>query len=100
MKKMNVLIKLAAAVAAVAGIAYLVVKYYDGIKAWIKKLCPCCKLEEDFVSDAEFEPAEETSAEEAAPVEEETPVEEEAPVEEPAPVDESIPVADDSDFEA
>lgn len=100
MKHINILIKLAAAVAAVAGIAYLVVKYYDEIKAWIKKLCPCCELEEDFVPEAEFESAEETSEEEAVPVEEAPAEEEEAPVEEPAPVDDSVPVAEDSDFEA
>ncbi len=50
MKFASKLIKLAAAAAAVAGIAYLVVRYFDDIKAWLSKFCPCCDytLEDDF----------------------------------------------------
>ena len=49
MKLAEAIIKLGVAIAAVAGIAFLVVKYMDAIKAWLEKLCPCCELEEDFV---------------------------------------------------
>lgn len=94
MKTINTLIKLAAAIAAIAGIAYLVVKYLDTIKAWISKLCPCCAIEEEPVEEvaAEEIPAEEAPAEEAPA--EEVPAEE-APVE-----DDGAPVAEDADFEA
>lgn len=94
MKTVKALIKLAAAVAAVAGIAYLVVKYFDAIKAWVQKLCPCCALEDDFTE--EEAPVEEAPVE-AAPAEEAAG---EAPAEEAAPADDGVPVADDADFEA
>ena len=99
--------KIVAAVVAIAGIAFLVYKYMDAIKAWMAKLCPCCEveLEEDFEVEAPVEevveeaPVEEVPAEdttEEAPAEE-APVEE-APAEE-APAEEA-PVADEADFEA
>jgi hypothetical protein len=96
MKLFNTIMKLAAAIAAIAGIAFLVVKYMDAIKAWLSKLCPCCdvELEDDFDVEVEFvaegdeEPVEEVIVEEA--VAEEAPV-----VEEP-----EAPVADEADFEA
>ena len=91
MKTINTLIKLAAAATAIAGIAFLVVKYFDAIKAWMAKLCPCCALEEDFV--AEDEVAVEETAEEAV----EEPAEEVAAEE---VVEDDAPVAEDSDFEA
>lgn len=101
MKLFNTIMKLAAAVAAVAGIAYLVVKYMDAIKAWLNKLCPCAdvELEDDF--DVEIEFSEDVPVEENVEevVVEEAPVEE-APAEE-APVEEvAAPVAEESDFEA
>lgn len=87
--------KIVAAIAAIAGIAFLVYKYMDAIKAWLTKLCPCCEveLEEDFVPEEEI--VEEEAAEEA-PAEE---AEEEAPVEE-VPAEEAAPVAEEADFEA
>ena len=84
MKLAEIIIKIGLAIAAVAGIAFLVVKYMDAIKAWVEKLCPCCNIEE-----------EEELVEE--PVEE--PVAEEAPVEEIV-VEEGTPVAEETDFEA
>ena len=42
MKLAETIIKIGVAIAAIAGIAYLVVKYMDAIKAWAEKLCPCC----------------------------------------------------------
>ena len=89
MKLFNTFVKLAAAIAAVGAIAYLVVKYFDAIKAWAEKLCPCCKVELE---------AEAEAVEEASPVEE-APAEEAAPVEE-APAEDDAPVAEESDFEA
>lgn len=105
MKLFNTIVKLAAAVAAVAGIAYLVYKYMDAIKAWLNKLCPCAdvELEDDFdieIEVVEDAPAEETPAEETA---EEAPAEEapaEEPAVEPAAEEDAAPVADEADFEA
>lgn len=83
MKIAKIIAKIAAAAAVIGGIAYLVIKYYDEIKAWIQKICPCCALEDDFMEECE--------AEEDAPAAEEAPA---APVVE----DETVPVADDADF--
>ena len=83
MKLGETIIKIGLAIAAVAGIVFLVVKYMDAIKAWIEKLCPACELEEDF-----DETVEEVAAEEVAP---------EAPVEEVI-VEEGTPVAEENDF--
>ena len=92
--------KIVAAIAAIAGIAFLVIKYMDAIKAWLGKLCPCVEveLEDDFVADDEIpaEPAEEAAeAEDAA-----EDAAEEAPAEDAAPADEANPVAEEADFEA
>lgn len=91
MKTLNTVLKLLSALAAIAGIVYLIATYGDQIVAWAKGImakCPCmcnCEAtEEDF---AEESPAEE------APVEE-VPAEE-APAEEV-----SAPVANEEDFEA
>ena len=95
---MKTVIKLLSALAAVAGVVYIIATYGEQITAWAKKVlsnlpkCPCCK--ED---DAEVAPAEEAPAEEPAAME--VPVE--APV--AAPVEEPVvaphePVAEDADF--
>ena len=93
MKAVNLIIKIVAARAAVAGIVYIVATYGDKIVAWAKKLlgccpcdgeCECCEcecFEEEEVAEEEAEVAEE-AAEEVA--------EEEASEE---------PVAAESDFE-
>lgn len=103
MKALKNVMKLVAAAAAVAGIAYLVVKYMDTITAWLKKYCPCCCNEVPAVEEvAEEAPAVEEVPVEEAPAEEapdnETPAEE-VPAEE-SPVAEGEPVADEADFEA
>ena len=85
MKLAEAIIKLGVAIAAVAGIAFLVVKYMDAIKAWLEKLCPCCELEEDFVEEA----VEEIAAEPAA---------EEVPAAEEIVIEEGTPVAEETDF--
>ena len=83
MKLGETIIKIGLAIAAVAGIAFLIVKYMDAIKAWAEKLCPKCLIEEDFVEDVAEEPAEEVAPE--------------APVEEVI-VEEGTPVAEENDF--
>ena len=94
MKTMNVVLRILAAVAAVAGTIYIVATYGEKIVAWAKKVwanmpCPCCEKEE-----APAAPAEEAPAAEEAPPAEEVPVEE--PVAEEVVVEE--PVADEADF--
>lgn len=101
MKCVKTLLKLAAAAAAIAGIAYLVVKYMDTITAWLGKLCPACKYKAEAEAamnkeDFAVPPVVETATEEAAA--EEAPVEEAAETE--APIAEGDPVAEESDFEA
>ena len=87
MKLAEKIIKLGLAIAAVAGIVFLVVKYIDAIKAWLEKLCPCCQIEEDF-EEAAVEPVEEPVAEEIV----------EAPVVEEIVVEDGTPVAEENDF--
>ena len=90
MKLGETIIKIGLAIAAVAGIAYLIVKYMDAIKAWAEKLCPCCRIEDKVVDEAE-EVGEEPAAEEAA-------AEEAAPAVEEIVVEEGTPVAEETDF--
>ena len=98
MKTVNVIVKIVAALAAVAGIVYIVATYGDKIVAWAKKVwasLPCPKCEEAEV--VEDVVAEEPAAEEVA---EEIPTED-AVVEEPVAeivVEENEPVAEDADF--
>lgn len=88
MKVASIIIKIVAALAAVAGVVYVIAAYGDKIVAWAKKLmgcCPCdgeceCCEEECFEEEAAEEVVEE-AAEEAA----------EEPAEEP--------VAAEDDFE-
>ena len=100
MKAMNTIIKILTALAAVAGIVYIVATYGEQIVAWAKKVlnalpkCPACE-ESETVEEVEFEA--EPAAEEVA---EEEPVAEEV-AEEPAPeivVSENEPVAEEADF--
>ena len=114
MKTLNTIIKIATALAAVAGAIYLIATYGDKIVAWAKKLldsCPCkcnCDIEDcadcDCQADCPCAEADDEEIEveiEEAPVAEEAPAEE-APVEE-APVEEVVieegePVAEEEDF--
>lgn len=101
MKTLNTIVKILAALAAVAGAVYVVATYGEQITAWAKKVltsapkCPACK--EESAAEA---PAVETAAEEPAAVE--VPVEAPAaevpaktPAQEPAPHE---PVAEEADF--
>lgn len=93
MKTFNLIVKILTALAAIAGVIYLIATYGDKIVAWAKEMmakCPCC---------AEEAPEEEAATEEV-PAEEvpaEEPAAEEAPAEEAA---DSAPVASEEDFEA
>ncbi len=90
MKLAGNLIKLGLALAAVAGTAYLIVKYMDTIKAWLDQLCAEVDEEETVLVTEEPEAA--------APAEEPVPVE---TVEEPkVEIEEGTPVAEETDFEA
>lgn len=100
MKTLNVVVKVLAALAAIAGVVYLLAAYGDKVVAWAKRVIGCCPWDEGM--------EEEAPAAEEAPVSEETPVAaEEAPVEEPAAeetpaVEEpesNEPIADEGDFE-
>ena len=95
MKAMNTIIKILTALAALAGVIYIVATYGEQIVAWCKKTlaslpkCPCCEKDE-----AVEEAAEEAAAEEAVA---EEPAAEEVPVEE-AVVSDDAPVAAEEDF--
>ena len=98
MKVFNVIVKILAALAAIAGIVYIIATYGEQIVAWAKKIlaslpkCPCCKEEA-----AEEEAAEEIVVEEAPAEEEAVEVTIEVPAEE---VNETDAVAEEADFEA
>ena len=93
MKTGKLIAKIVVALAAVAGVVYVVATYGEQIVAWCKKMLETCKCKcccsceaepEAIVEEAEAEVAEEAVAEEVA--------EAEAPAEEAA-------VAEDADFE-
>ena len=93
---MKNVMKILTALAAIAGVVYVVATYGDQIVAWAKKVlaaCPKCKC--DVVEEAA--PVEETAPVEEVPAEEEAPVEEAAPVE--IVIEDNAPVADEADFE-
>lgn len=98
MKVFANIVKVLTALAAVAGIIYVIATYGEQIVAWAKKMLasfPCPKCEEEEVAVEEVA-VEEVSAEAAAP--EEVPV-----VEVPSETvsdEESEPVAEEADFEA
>lgn len=106
MKALNTIVKILAALAAVAGALYIVATYGEQIVAWAKKTlsslpkCPRCHTEPAEAFQPEAAPVEEAAAQEAAPEESTEP--EAAPiVDEPAPevvVAAHEPVAEDDDF--
>lgn len=108
MKAVNTVMKVLAALAAVAGTVYLVATYGDKIVAWAKnilKSLPCCEGCDEPVAEEEFEaePAEIVEEVPAEEVVEEAPVEEvpaeEVPAEEPVIAEDAV-VADEADFVA
>lgn len=96
MKLAENIIKIGLAIAAIAGIAYLAVKYLDAIKAWFEKICPSCELEDEVVEEPVEELAEEPTAEEAPA--EDASAEEAVPVAEEVVIEEGTPVAEEADF--
>ena len=101
MKALNTIIKILTALAAIAGVVYIIATYGEQIVAWCKKTlenlpkCPLCTKDEDE-DDSEIEveiTVEEPIAEEAA---EEAPAAEEADFA-PEAV-ENEPVAEEADF--
>ena len=101
---MKIVLKILTALAAIAGIVYVIATYGDKIVAWAKKIlasCPCCNDTCECECEGEGEckcggeckcaeeAAEEAVAEESAP--------EEAPVEEIV-IEENEPVASEEDF--
>lgn len=92
---MKTVLKILAALAAIAGIIYVIATFGDKIVAWAKKVLPACPCKEDAA--AECEACEACECAEEAPAEEA--VVEEAPVEEVV-IEETEPVAEDADFEA
>lgn len=101
MKTLNTIVKILAALAAVAGAVYVVATYGEQITTWAKKVlaslpkCPACEEEPDVA--APEETAEEPAAVEV-PVEApaaEAPAEDKPAAEAPAPHE---PVAEEADF--
>ena len=95
MKAVKIIAKILVALAAIAGVVYVIATYGNQIVAWCKKVLaslPCCKDKE--TCNAEVVEAEaEAFAEEAA--------DEEAPVEVVEAVDEApADAAEETDFEA
>ena len=100
MNTFKAVVKILAALAAVAGVIYLIATYGDKIVAWAKELlskCPCkcnvddcadCECTCDCKCTCEEAPAEEAPVQEAAPEE----------VIEEVIVEEGEPVADEADF--
>ena len=103
MKTLNAVVKVLAALAAVAGVVYLLAAYGDKVVAWAKRVIGCCPWDEGMEEEAPA--AEVTPVAEEAPAAEEAPVEE--PAQEPAAAEEAVPqepesnepVADEGDFE-
>lgn len=78
-------LKWIAALAALAGTVYLVIRYMDKITEWLSRICPCKEL--PVVEKAVEEPVEEVSDEVVI-------------AQEPVDIPEGEPVAEEVDFEA
>ncbi len=103
---MKVVLKILTALAAIAGIVYVIATYGDKIVAWAKKIlasCPCCGNtcecgdECKCEGEGECECGGECKCAEAAEEVAEEPAAEEAPVEEVV-IEENEPVAAAEDF--
>lgn len=95
---MKNVLKVLTALAAIAGVVYMIATYGDKIVAWAKKLmatCPCHSA--DVEVEAEATEAAAAPAEEAVEEVVEEVVAEEAPAAEAAP-EAGEPVADEADF--
>ncbi len=90
MKAFSLIAKIVAALAAIAGVVYVIATYGDKIVAWCKSVLPTVEITHDDVE--EVEEALEDVAEEAAEAAEEA-------AEEVADIVEETVVADEADFE-
>lgn len=97
MKLAENIIKLALAIAAVAGVIFLVLKYMDAIKAWMERLCPACELEEEIIEEAVADESVDETVDESAEEAAEDPVEE-APAVEEIVIEDGTPLAEETDF--
>ncbi len=93
MKAFNLIAKLAAALAAIAGVVYVIATYGDKIVAWCKSMLPTVEITED--TSEEVEEVLEDLAEEAEEAAEEAAEAVEEVIEE---IEEAV-VADEADFE-
>lgn len=102
MKTLNAIVKVLAALAAVAGAVYLVAAYGDKIVAWAKRVIGCCPWDEGMEEPASAPAAAEEKVEEPAaeqPVAEEHTEEPAAPETVEIPEESNEPIADEGDFE-
>lgn len=97
MKAFNTILKILAALAAVAGAIYVVATYGDKIVAWAKKVWASLPKADDhtIIFDQPITVTSQDTAEEAA---EEAPVQADAVPAEAAQIPENEPVADEADF--
>ena len=99
MKTLNAIVKVLAALAAVAGAVYLVAAYGDKIVAWAKRVIGCCPWDEGMDEPAEEPAAPEAPAEEPVAAEEKAEEPEAAPETAEVPEESNEPIADEGDFE-
>ena len=99
MKTLNAIVKVLAALAAVAGAVYLVAAYGDKIVAWAKRVIGCCPWDEGMEEPAEEPAAPEAPAEEPAAAEEKAEEPAAAPETAEVPEESNEPIADEGDFE-
>ena len=99
MKTLNAIVKVLAALAAVAGAVYLVAAYGDKIVAWAKRVIGCCPWDEGMEEPAEEPAAPEAPAEEPVAAEEKAEEPEAAPETAEVPEESNEPIADEGDFE-
>ena len=96
MKTFNTVMKVLAALAAVAGVIYVIAAFGDKIVAWAKRVIGCCPWDEGM-EEEEAEEQEAPATEEAEAPEAPAEAAEEAPAAEKA--EDNAPVASEEDFE-
>lgn len=97
MKAFNTILKILAALAAVAGAIYVIATYGDKIVAWAKKVWASLPKADDHTIIFD-QPITVTSQDTAGETVEETPEQTEAVPAEAAQIPENEPVADEADF--
>lgn len=103
MKTLNTIVKVLAALAAIAGTIYVIAAYGDKIVSWAKRIVGCCPWDEGMEETDEEQTVPQAVEEaevpaQAAPVQEEAvPAQEEEIFEPEVPA--NTPVASEEDFE-